>query len=130
MVRAGGYSGHFHTVFSSARSAASARANDDARGRRWNQRVVHETDPARSCSRLQLCLSDSAEEKMAASLRAHLTRGNAGYLSAPPVQSQLRGESRRLVCAESSRRRFCGDLCRLAHAWARLAHALCWLEGV
>ena len=56
-------------------------------------------------------------------------RGNAGFLSAAPVQPQLRRASRRLVCAEPSGRRFRGDVRGLAHARARLAQALRWLEG-
>src|SRR5437868_7964863 len=63
MVCAGRYSGDLRAVFSRARSAASARAHNDARGRRWHQRVVYEIDPARGGARLQLRLSPSAHKK-------------------------------------------------------------------
>src|SRR5438128_8638041 len=102
MVRAGRYSGDLRTVFSRPRSAASARANDDARGRRWNQGMVYETDPARGGACLQLRLSPSAQQKVGADFWANFRRRNAGFLSAAPIQPQLRGESRRLVCTESS----------------------------
>ena len=69
------------------------------------------------------------QEKMEAMFRANIARGNAGHLPATPVQPQLRRSSRGLVCAESSGRGFRRDLCGLAHAGARLAQELCWLEG-
>src|ERR1700694_3976260 len=48
MVRADRGPGDFHSVFSGARSAARARADDDARGRGRDDGVVHEIDAARS----------------------------------------------------------------------------------
>src|SRR5207245_4069052 len=91
--------------------------------------VVHETDAARSGARLQLRLSASAQEEMATVFRTHVSRRNTEYLPAASVQPQLRCSSRRLVRAESSGRRFRRNVCRLAHAWARLAQRLCWVAG-
>src|SRR6266480_4665870 len=100
MVRADRYPGHLYSVLSRARSAPGAGAHNDARSRGRNERVVHEIDAARGGARLQLRLSASAKEKVAADFRAHLARRDAGYLPAAPVQPQLRCASRRLVCAE------------------------------
>src|SRR6266852_4526732 len=129
MVRADRDSGDLRAFFSCARSAARAGADDDARGRGRNERVVHEIDAARGGARLQLRLPASAKEKVAAVFRTHIARGDAEYLPTAPVQPQLRGASRRLVCAEPVGRRFRGDFRGLAHAGARLARALRGLEG-
>src|SRR5712692_3288848 len=102
MVRADRDSDDLRAVFSRPRPAARAGADDDARGRGWDARVVHEIDAARGGARVQLCVSVAAEEKMAANFRAHIARRDAGYLPAASLQPQLRGASRRLVCAESS----------------------------
>src|SRR3981081_634132 len=102
MVRADRDSGDFHSVFSGARSAARAGADDDARGRGRDERVVHEIDAARGSARLQLRVSTSAKEKVAADVWANVRRGDAGYLPAAPVQPRLRRASRGLVRAESS----------------------------
>src|SRR6266403_5428331 len=130
MVRANRYPGDLRAVFSGARSAPRTGADDDARGRGRNARVVYATDAARSGTRLYVRLSAYAQEKVAADFRADVARGNAGYLPAAPVQPQLRHASRGLVRAESSGRRFCGDVRDLAHSGARLAQALRRLEGV
>ncbi len=129
MVRAGRHPGDFHSVLSRPRPAARAGADDDARGRGRNARVVHETDATRGGACLQLCLPTAAEKKVAADFRADVARRDAGFLSAAPVQPQLCRESRRLVCAEPSGRRFRRDFRRLAHAGARLAPTLRGLEG-
>src|SRR5437764_7622312 len=102
MVRADWYPGDLHSVFSRARSAARAGADHDARGRGRNERVVYATDAARGGARLHLRLPAYAQEKVATYFRAHVARGDAGYLPATPVQPQLRHAPRRLVCAESS----------------------------
>ena len=57
------YPGHLHSVLSRARSAAGAGAHDDARSRRRNAGVVHETDAARGGARLQLRLISFSERK-------------------------------------------------------------------
>src|SRR5437870_6933807 len=110
MVRANRYPSDLRAVFSRSRPAASAGADDDARGRGRNERVVYEIDAARGRARLHLRLSAYAEEKVAADFRADIARGNAGHLSAAPVQPQLRDASRGLVRAESSGRGFRGDV--------------------
>ena len=102
MVRADRHPGDFHSVFSRPRPAARAGADDDARSRRRDAGVVHETDAARGGARLQLCLSAAAKEKMAADFWANFARRDAELLSAAAVQPQLRRASRRLVCAEPS----------------------------
>src|SRR4030095_486473 len=130
MVRADRYPGHLHSVFSRARSAAGAGADNDARSRRRNAGVVHEIDAARGGARLQLRLSASTKEKMAADFWTNVRRGDAESLPAAPVQPQLRRASRRLVRAGPSGRRFRGDVRDLARARARLARALRRLEGV
>ena len=66
MVRAGRHSGDLHSVFSRARPAARAGAQDDARSRRRDAGVVHETDAPRGGARLRLRLSAARAEKMAA----------------------------------------------------------------
>src|SRR5688572_20040960 len=66
---------------------------------------------------------------MAAHLRSDLRRRNAAVLSPATLQPFLRGASRRLVCPESSRRGFRGDVCDLAYAGAGLARALQGVEG-
>src|SRR6266513_5977245 len=129
MVRAHRYPGDLRAVFSRPRPAAGAGADDDAGGRGWNERVVYATDAARGSARLHLRLPAYAKEKVAADFWANIARGDAGYLPAAPVQSQLRRASRRLVCAEPSGRRFRGDLRGLAHSGARLAQTLRGLEG-
>src|SRR5207253_488161 len=129
MVCAYRYPGHLRAVFSRARPAARAGADNDARGRGRNERVVYATDAARGGACLHIRLPASAKEKMAADLWAHVARGDAEYLPAAPVQPQLRHASRRLVCAEPSGRRFRRDLRGLAHAGTRLAQALRGLEG-
>src|SRR5205807_2781641 len=102
MVRAYRYPGDLRTVFSRARPAARAGADDDARGRGRNERVVYATDAARGGARLQLRLPASTKEKVAADFRANVRRGDAEYLPAAPVQPQLRHASRGLVRAEPS----------------------------
>src|SRR6266480_2552740 len=130
MVRADRYPGHLYSVLSRARSAPGAGAHNDARSRGRNAGVVHEIDPARGGARLQLRFSASTKEKMAADFWTNVRRGDAELVSAAPVQPQLRGASRRLVRAGPSGRRFRGDVRDLAHARARLAQALRWLEGI
>src|SRR5205809_3025510 len=129
MVRADWHPGDFHSIFSRPRPVARAGAGDDARGRGRNERVVYATDAARSWARLHLCLPAYAEENVAADFRADVARGDAGHLPAAPVQPQLRHASRRLVCAESSGRRFRRDIRGLAPSGARLAQTLRWLES-
>src|ERR1700676_3262252 len=130
MVRTHRYPGDLRAVLSRARPTARAGADDDARGRGWNQRMVHETDAARGGARIQLRLSASTQETVATDVRANVRRRDAELLSAASVQSQLCDASRRLVRAESPGRRFCGDLRDLAHAGAGLAQALRGLESV
>src|SRR6266705_594994 len=130
MVRADRYPGHLHSVFSRARSAPDAGADNDARSRGRNAGVVHEIDAARGGARLQLRLSASTKEKMAADFWTNVRRGDAELVSSAPVQSQLRRAPRRLVRAGPSGRRFRGDVRDLAHTRARLAHALCRMEGI
>src|SRR5882724_578482 len=103
MVCANWYPGHLHSVFSRARSAPGAGARNDARSRGRNTRVVHEIDAARGGARLQLRISASTKEKMAADFWTNVRRGDAEPLSAAPVQPQLRRASRRLVRAGPSR---------------------------
>src|SRR5437764_7402491 len=129
MVRADRYPCDLHSLLSRARSAACAGTHDDARSRRRNAGVVHETDAARGRSRVHGRLSTDASEKMAAMFRSNIARGNAEHVPATPVQPQLRDAFGGLVRAESSGRRFCRDVCGLAHARARLAQRLCWLAG-
>src|SRR5947208_12473366 len=129
MVRADRYPGDLRPVFSRPRSVARAGAGDDARGRGRNERVVYAIDAARGGTRVHLRLPAYAQEKVAADFRTDVARGDAGYLPAAAVQSQLRCASRRLVCAEPSGRRFRGDVRGLAHAGTRLAQALRGLEG-
>src|SRR4030095_10656322 len=74
MVRADWYPGHLHSVFSRARSAAGAGEDNDARSRRRNAGVVHEIDAARGGARLQLRLSASTKEKMAADFWTNVRR--------------------------------------------------------
>src|SRR5205814_7038994 len=102
MVRAHRYPGDLRAVFSRARSAPRTGADDDARGRGRDERVVYEIDAARGGACLYLRLSVYAQKKVAADLRADIPRGDAGYLPAAPVQPQLRHASRGLVCAKSS----------------------------
>src|SRR6266849_10740230 len=102
MVRAHRHPGDLHSVFSRPRPAARARADDDAGGRGRNERVVYETDAARGRTRLHVRLSAYSQEKVATDFRADIARGDTGYLSAAPVQSQLRHASRGLVCTEPS----------------------------
>src|SRR5207302_1590695 len=129
MVCTNRYPGDLCSVFSCARSAACAGTHDDARGRRRDAGVVHETDAARGRSRVHVRLSTDASEKMAAMFRSNIAKGNAEHVPATPVQPQLRDAFGGLVRAESSGRRFCRDICCLAHARARLAQRLCWLAG-
>src|SRR3954470_14718570 len=129
MVRPGRNPGDFHSVLSCPRTAARAGKNDDARSGGRDPGVVYETDPARSGPRLQLRLLFAAEKEMAGGVWQNLARTNAGRLPSAAVQSQLRGESRRLVRAEPSGRRFRGDVCGLAHPGRRLAKALHRLES-
>src|ERR1700731_3806733 len=124
MVCAHWYPGDLRTVFSRARPAPCAGADDDARGRGRDAGVVHEIDAARGSTCLYLRLPASTKEKVAAEFRAHVARRDAEHLPATPVQSQLRRASGRLVCAEPPGRRFRGDLRNLAYAGARLAQAL------
>src|SRR5438046_1111157 len=102
MVRADRDSGDFCSVLSRAQSAARTGAKHDARGRGRDARVVHETEAARGGSRLQLRLSDSAQEKVAEVLRTYFARIDTELLSAASVQPQLRNASRRLVRAGAS----------------------------
>src|SRR5260370_14134401 len=102
MVRAHRDPGDLRAVFSCPRSAARTGAHNDARGRGRDERVVYETDAARGGARLHLRLSASAQKKVAADFRADIARGNAGYLPAAAVQSQLRHASRGVVCAKTS----------------------------
>src|SRR5438046_10713649 len=95
MVRADWHPGDFHSVFSRPRSAARAGADDDARGRGRNERVVYAIDAARGGTRLHLRLPTHAKEKVAADFRADVARGDARYLSTAPVPPQLRRASRR-----------------------------------
>src|SRR5947208_13015655 len=99
MVRANRYPSDFYSVFPRPRPAARTGADDDARGRGRNERVVYATDAARGGARLHLCLSAYAQEKVATDFRAEIARGDAGHLPAAAVQPQLRRPSRRLVCA-------------------------------
>src|SRR5437762_14159104 len=92
--------------------------------------MVHEIDAARGGTRLQLRVPASAKENVATEFRANVGRGNAEYLSAAAVQSQLCCASRRLVRAGASRRRFRGDIRDLADAGPGLAETLRALEGV
>src|SRR5260370_18181800 len=101
MVRAHREPGDLRSVFSCPRSAAGNGAEDDARGRGRDERVVYETDAARGGARLHLRLSAYAQKKVAADFRADIARGNARHLPAAAVQSQLRHASRGLVCAKS-----------------------------
>ena len=87
------HSRHLYSVFSCARPAARAGARDDARGGRGNTGVVHEINATRSGTRLQLCVSASAQEEVAADFRTHVPRGDADYLPAASIQSQLRHAS-------------------------------------
>src|SRR5260370_10892615 len=103
MVRAHRHPGDLRAVFSRPRPVARAGADDDARGRGRNERVVYETDAARGWTRLHLRLSAYAQEKVAADFRADIARGNAGHLPAAPIQPQLRHAPRGLVRAKSSR---------------------------
>src|SRR6266478_642365 len=118
MVRAHRYPGDLYSVFSGARSAPRTGADDDARGRGRDERVVYEIDAARDGTRLHLRLPTYAQEKVAAGFWTDVARGDAGHLPAATVQPQLRHASRGLVCAKSSGRRFRGDLRGLAHAGA------------
>src|SRR5205823_1842378 len=104
-------------------------SNNDARGRGRNNGVVHETHPTRGRACLQLRLSSSAKEKMAADFRANVARRDPRFLPAASVQPKLCGQSRRLVRAESSGRRFRRDFRGLAYAGARLAQAIYRLES-
>src|SRR6266480_7084873 len=99
MVRANWHPGDLRPVFSRPRPVARAGAGDDARGRGRNERVVYAIDAARSGARLHLRLPTYAQEKVAADFRTHVARGDAGYLSAAPVQPQLCRAPRRLVRA-------------------------------
>src|SRR5207249_11270341 len=90
MVCTDRHPGDFHSVLSRARPAAHAGAHDDARSGRRNAGVVYETDAARGGSRLHVCLSTDAPEKMEAVFRANIAWGNDGQVPAAPVQSQLR----------------------------------------
>src|SRR5438093_13264639 len=130
MVCTDRYPGHLHSVLSRARSAPGAGAHNDARSRGRNAGVVHEIDAARGGARLQLRISASTKEKMAADFWTNVRRGNAEPLPAAPVQPQLRRASRRLVRAGPSGRRFRGDVLDLAHARPRLAQGLRRLEGI
>src|SRR4029453_6143097 len=91
--------------------------------------MVHEIDAARGGARLQLRISASTKEKMAADFWTNIRRGDAELLSAPPVQPQLCRASGRLVCPSPSGRRFCGNVRDLAHGRARLAQALRRMES-
>src|SRR6266487_5597753 len=102
MVRADWDPGDLRAVFSRARPAARVGADNDARGRGRDERVVYETDAARSGPRIYLRLSAYAQEKVAADFWTDIARGDAGYLPAAPLQPQLCRASRGLVCAESS----------------------------
>src|SRR5437667_3841733 len=102
MVRANRYPSDLRAVFSRSRPAASAGADDDARGRGRDERVVYEIDAARGRARLHLRLPAYAKEKVAADFWTDVARGDAGYLPAAPLQPQLCRATRGLVCAESS----------------------------
>src|SRR5205809_6163381 len=102
MVRANWHPGDLRPVFSRPRPVALAGARKDARGRGQNKRVVYAIDAARGGTRLHLRLPAYAQEKVAADFRTDVARGDAGYLPAAAVQSQLRCASRRLVCTEPS----------------------------
>src|SRR5437764_11944932 len=102
MVRADRNPGDLRPVFSGPRPAPRAGADDDARGRGRNERVVYATDAARGGTRVYLCLPAYAQENVAADFRAHVARGDAGYVPAAPAQPQLRRASRRLVRAKPS----------------------------
>src|SRR5438105_15893437 len=102
MVRADRDPGDLHSVFPCARPVARAGADDDARGRGRDERVVYEIDAARGGARLHLRLPAYAQKKMAANFRADIARGDAGYLPAAPLQPQLRHAFGGLVRAESS----------------------------
>src|SRR4029453_11911637 len=129
MVRADRHPGDFHSVLSRARPAASARADDDARSRGRDARVVHEINAARGGACLQLRLPASGKEKVATNFWTNVRRGDTELLSAAPIQSPVRCASRGLVRAESSGRRFCRDIRGLAHARTRLAPTLRRLES-
>src|SRR5205823_11906512 len=103
MVRADWHPGDLRPVFSRPRPVARAGADDDARSRGRNERVVYATHAARSGTRLHLRLPTYAQEKVAADFRADIARGDAGYLPAASFQPQLRHASGGLVCAEPSR---------------------------
>src|SRR5438477_4188332 len=102
MVRADRYPGHLRAVFSRARPATRAGADDDARSRGRDERVVYETNATRGGARLYLRLSAYAQEKVATDFWTDITRGDAGYLPPAPVQPRLRHASGGLVCAEPS----------------------------
>src|SRR5437016_1281996 len=102
MVRADRDPGDLCAVFSRPRPVARAGADNDAGGRGRDTRVVYATDAARGGARLHLRLPAYTQEKVAADFRTNVARGDARYLPAAPVQSQLRRASRRLVCAEPS----------------------------
>src|SRR6266404_4735876 len=129
MVRADRHPGDLRSVFPGARSAPRARALDDARSRRRNAGVVHETDAARSRSRLHVRLSPDPKEKVAGTFRANVERRDAEFLSAATVQPQFRDAPGRLVRASAPGRRFCGDVRDLADAGVRRAQALRRLES-
>src|SRR5207248_6383700 len=112
-----------------ARSTPRTGADDDARSRGRDAGVVHETDAARGRSRLHVCLPVDPEKKVAGNVRANFGRRNAEFLSAAPVQPQLRDASGRLVRAGAPGRRFRGDVRDLADAGVRLAQALRRLES-
>src|SRR5207253_7549243 len=107
----------------------SDRTHDDARVRRRDSGVVHETDAARGRSRVHVRLPTDASEEMAAMFPSNIPGENAEHVPATPVQPQLRDAFGGLLRAESSGRRFCRDVCSVAHARARLAQRLCWLAG-
>src|SRR6202162_648710 len=121
--------GDLRSVFPGARSAPRAGAIDDARSGRRNAGVVHETDAARGRSRLHVRLPAYPKKTMATTFRANVERGNAKFLSATPVQPQLRNASGRLVRAGASGRRFRRDVRDLADAGFRLAKTLRRLES-
>src|SRR6266853_4631621 len=103
MVRSDRYPGDLRPVFSRPRPVARTGADNDAGGRGRDARVVYAAHAARGGACLYLRLSAYAQEKVAADFRADIARGDAGYLSAAPVQPQLRDASRGLVRAEPSR---------------------------
>src|SRR5437660_11993350 len=102
MVRADRHPRDLYSVFPRPRPVARAGADDDARSRRRNERVVYETNAARGRARLHLRLPAYAQEKMAADFRANVARGDAGYLPAAPLQPQLRHAFGGLVRAEAA----------------------------